>query len=64
LEQKIQNVVERIRNSNDIADADKPIILEKIEEWREEKAAISELNNKLEVWWLKLEPIFDEMGLV
>ena len=64
MEQKIQNVVERIRNSNDIADADKPIILEKIEEWREEKAAISELNNKLEVWWLKLEPIFDEMGLV
>jgi len=64
LEQKIQNVVERIRNSNDIADAEKPLILEKIEEWREEKAAISELNNKLEVWWLKLEPIFDEMGLV
>ena len=64
MEQKIQNVVERIRNSNDIADEDKPLILEKIKKWREEKAAISELNNKLEVWWLKLEPIFDEMGLV
>ena len=64
MEQKIQNVVERIRNSNDIADEDKPLILEKIKKWREEKAPISELNNKLEVWWLKLEPIFDEMGLV
>ena len=49
MEQKIQNVVERIRNSNDIVDEDKPLILEKIKEWREEKAAISELNNKLEV---------------
>ena len=64
MEQKIQSVVEKIKNSNDISDADKPLILEKIEEWREEKAAISELNNKLEAWWLKVEPIFAEMGLV
>ena len=57
-------LVEKIRNSNDIEDAYKALILEKIEEWREDKDTISELNNKLEVWWLKLEHIFAEMGLV
>ena len=64
MEQKIEQAVEGIKNATHIDAADKPLILEKIEEWKEEKTAISDLNNKLEEWWLKVEPIFAEIGLV
>jgi len=64
MEQKIEKIVEEIKNATNIDEADKPLILEKIEEWKEEKAAISDLTNTLEAWWLKVEPIFAEMGLV
>jgi len=64
MEQKINEVVERIQNATDISEEDKPIIIEKIEEWKEEKTALSDLSNTLEEWWLKVEPIFAEMGLV
>ena len=64
MEQKIQQALEQIQNSTHIDDADKPAIIQKIEEWKEEKAAISDLNNFLEESWLKVEPIFTEIGLV
>jgi len=64
MEQKIEQAVEEIKNATNIDEADKPLILEKIEEWKEEKAAISDLTNTLEAWWLKVEPIFAEIGLV
>jgi hypothetical protein len=64
MEQKIEKAVEGIKNATNIDEADKPLILEKIEEWKEEKAAISDLTNTLEAWWLKVEPIFAEIGLV
>jgi len=64
MDKKIEQVVEKIKSSNEIASMDKPLILEKIEEWKQEKTAISELNNKLQEWWLKVEPIFAEIGLV
>lgn len=64
MEQKINEVVERIQNATDISEEDKPMIIEKIEEWKEEKTALSDLSNTLEEWWLKVEPIFAEIGLV
>ena len=64
MEQKIEQAVEKIQKSTQIAEEDKPLILEKIEEWKEEKAALSDLSNKLDAWWLKVEPIFAEIGLV
>jgi len=64
MEQKIKKAVEEIKNASHIDEAEKPLILEKIEEWREEKRAISDLTNTLEAWWLKVEPIFAEIGLV
>lgn len=64
MEHKIKQAVEKIKQSKHIDEADKPAIIEKIEEWREEKTAISELNTKLQEWWLKVEPIFAEIGLV
>jgi hypothetical protein len=64
MQQKIEQAVEKIKTSSDIEEHEKPLILEKIEEWKEEKAAISDLTNALEGWWLKVEPIFAEIGLV
>jgi len=64
MEHKIAKAVEKIQKSNYIAEEDKPLIIEKIQEWKKEKTAISELNNKLQEWWLKVEPIFAEIGLV
>jgi len=64
MEQKIQQVVEKIQESTEISETEKPAIIEKIEEWKEEKAAMSDLTNTLEEWWLKVEPIFAEIGLV
>ncbi len=64
MEQKIEQAVAHIKNATDISEVEKPLILEKIEEWKEEKSAISDLNNKLEEWWLQVEPIFAELGLV
>jgi len=64
MKEKIEQAVKEIQNASHIDDVEKTAIISKIEEWREEKAAISELNNKLEAWWLKVEPIFSEIGLV
>jgi hypothetical protein len=64
MEQKIEQAIEEIKNATYINETDKPLILEKIEEWKEEKRAISDLTNTLEAWWLKIEPIFAEIGLV
>jgi len=64
MEQKIEQVLKEIKNATHIDEADKPAIIEKIEEWKKEKAAISDLTNTLEAWWLKVEPIFAEIGLV
>ncbi|HHD79607.1 MAG TPA: hypothetical protein ENK98_08275 [Epsilonproteobacteria bacterium] len=64
MEHKIAKAVEEIQKSKDITAEEKPLILNKIEEWKEEKTAISELNQKLQEWWLKVEPIFAEIGLV
>ena len=64
MEHKIARAVEEIQKSKHIEEEEKPLIIKKIEEWKEEKTAISELNNKLQEWWLKVEPIFAEIGLV
>ncbi len=64
MEQKIEKALEAIKQSTHISEEEKPAIIEKIEEWKEEKAAISDLSNRLEDWWLKIEPIFAEIGLV
>jgi hypothetical protein len=64
MREKIEKVIEEIENATHIDDFDKPLILQKIKEWQEEKRAIGELNVVLEQWWLKVEPIFAEIGLI
>jgi len=64
MEHKIAKAVEQIEKSKHISEEEKPLIIEKIQEWKKEKRAISDLNNVLESWWMKVEPIFAEIGLV
>ncbi len=64
MEKKIELALEEIKKSTHFSEEEKPAIIAKIEEWREEKSAISDLTNTLEEWWLKVEPIFADLGLV
>ena len=64
MHEKIEKVIEKIETSDTIAIENKPLIIQKIKEWREEDNAVSEVVLKLENWWMEVEPIFAEMGLV
>ncbi len=64
MKEKIEKVIRKVEESDKIKEEHKPLIIEKIKEWKEEDEAISEVVLKLENWWLELEPIFAEMGLV
>ena len=64
MKQKIEKVIEKIEKSDKIDDEKKPLIIEKIKEWKEEENAVGELILKLENWWMEVEPFFAEMGLV
>jgi len=64
MKEKIEKVIEKIEDAEHIEPEKKSLILEKIKEWKEEDEAISEIALRLENWWLEVEPIFAEMGLV
>jgi len=64
MKKKIEEAQVHIRNANDITEEEKSAILEKIEEWKKEDAAIGDLMTHLQDWWIKVEPIFAELGLV
>jgi len=64
MKEKIDKIIEKVESSDKIAAENKPLIIEKIKEWREEDNAVSEVILKLENWWMEVEPIFAEMGLV
>ncbi len=64
MKEKIDKVIHKIEKSEHITAENKPLIIEKIKEWREEETAINDIAVRLENWWLEVEPIFAEMGLV
>jgi hypothetical protein len=64
MQEKINQAIEEIKVSEHLTEEERPLVLQKIEEWQEEQEAISDLTNALEEWWLKIEPIFAEIGLV
>jgi len=64
MKEKIDKVIHKIESSEKIASEYKPLIIQKIQEWREEDNAVNDIALKLENWWLEVEPIFAEMGLV
>ena len=64
MKEKIEKVIDKIESSEEIASENKPLIIQKIKEWREEENAVNDIAVRLENWWMEVEPIFAEMGLV
>ncbi|MBD3790513.1 MAG: hypothetical protein IE885_09190 [Campylobacterales bacterium] len=64
MKQKIEEAIKHIEESKTIAEGTKPLVIEKLEEWKEEKGAISDVAVRLEKWWAEIEPIFAELGWV
>ena len=64
MKEKIEKAIEKIEAAEHIEPEKKSLILQKIREWKEEDEAISEIALRLENWWLEVEPIFAELGLV
>ena len=61
---KKEKLIKKIKQTNTLNEHEKPAVIEKIEEWREEEEAVDDLINRVEAWWIKLEPFFAELGLV
>lgn len=64
MKNKIEEVIKHVEQSEKVSDANKPLIIEKLHEWREEDDAISEVAVRFETWWMEMEPIFAELGWV
>jgi hypothetical protein len=61
---KIEKVISRVEESENISAETKPLILEKLKEWKEEDNAIANVSIRFETWWYEMEPIFAELGWV
>ena len=64
MKEKIEKVIEKVEKSDKVAPENKPLIIQKLKEWREEDNAINDIAVRFENWWMEVEPIFAEMGLV
>jgi len=62
--EKLEKAIEKIQQSQQISEEQKPLIVEKLKEWQKENEAINDVAVRFENWWMELEPIFAEMGLV
>lgn len=64
MKNKIAEVISHVEKSNKVSEENKPLILEKLHEWKEEDDAISEVSLRFEKWWIEMEPIFAELGWI
>jgi len=64
MKNKIEEVIKHVEKSDKVSDENKPLILEKLKEWKEEDNAISEVAVRFETWWFEMEPIFAELGWI
>jgi hypothetical protein len=64
MKEKIEKVISHVERSEKISVENKPLILEKLKEWKEEDNAISDISMRFEKWWYEMEPIFAELGWI
>jgi len=58
-------IIEEVSNLEDIDDSRKDAMIEKINEWKSDSSSESNtLAMTFEKFWIELEPIFAELGLV
>ena len=62
MKQKIEEVIEYVEKSDKVSQECKPLILDKLNEWRNEESAINDIAIRFENWWMEMKPIFDELG--
>jgi len=48
---KIEKVISHVEESEKISAESKPLILEKLKEWKEEDNAIADITVRFEKWW-------------
>lgn len=65
MKDQADKIIEEVSNLDDIDASHKEAMIEKINEWRSDSSAESNtLAMTFEKFWVELEPIFAELGLV
>ena len=64
MKEKIEEVISHVKSSDKVSEVNKPLIIEKLHEWREEDDAIAEVAVRFRKWWYEMEPIFAELGWI
>ena len=64
MKNKIQEVITQVEGSEKISIETKPLILEKLEEWKNEEKVVNDIATRFENWWMEMEPIFAELGWI
>lgn len=64
MKKKIEEVIKEVEVSEKISVENKPLILEKLEEWKSEEKVINDVAVRFENWWMEMEPIFAELGWI
>lgn len=64
MKNKIEELISHVEKSEQISQESKPLILEKLKEWKEEDNAIADVTMRFENWWMEMEPIFAELGWI
>ncbi len=64
MKNKIEEVIKEVESSEKISAENKPLILEKLHEWKNEKKVVNDVAVRFENWWMEMEPIFAELGWI
>ena len=64
MKKRIEEVIDHVQRSSKVSEENKPLIIEKLHEWKEEDEAIAEVSVRFEKWWMEMEPIFAELGWI
>ena len=62
--EKLNKVIEKIKNSKELNDVEKETVIKHLKEWYNEKKSIAFLEEKIEEWWEKILPYLNEAGLI
>lgn len=64
MKNKIEEVITQVEGSERISVESKPLILEKLQEWKGEEKVVNDVAVRFENWWMEMEPIFAELGWI
>ena len=65
MQEQADKIIEHVNNLEDLDENKKEAMIEKINEWKSDSSAESNtLAMTFEKFWIELEPIFSELGLV